>query len=340
MEYRYIKAYFYQKEPEFARLLEYRIRGWHENKEKGDAHFQAQRQSADASSLLGEKYFFKMMIEIAREMHEQTSVLSPNTASGKIKVLDVCMAPGGFTAAALEEHPRGELYAITLPKSMGGHQALVPMDKLRGLKELDITMLRELADGDEIPKTHPECANFRIEKPYKFHKFDLAFCDGMVLRTHKRATYREQTERLRLTTSQLIIAMTRVANGGTIALLQHKLDSWMPARIVCTFSRFSKVQVFKPQKKHASRSSFYMVAKYIDTDSEGFRECLKRLREDWWEATFGGEGGTGRCADGDDEDSVMRQINDSANTNAFRLGRPVWKIQADALAKTEYAGSE
>lgn len=106
---------------------------------------------------------------------------------------------------------------------------------------------------------------------------------------------------MRLTTSQLILAMTRVANGGTIVILQHKLDSWTPARIIYAFSKFSNVEIFKPEKKHSTRSSFYMVAKNVNNVSSEFKDTLERFQNDWYEATFGGKDGTGQCIDGENE---------------------------------------
>ena len=100
------------------------------------------------------------------------------------------MAPGGFTARAMREHPDGKFYGITLPEAVGGHKVLTSSfpagSRLEGCKYIDVTMLRELAAGKHIPKTHPEHLHFRIEKPYTSHKFALVFCDGMVLRSKLR----------------------------------------------------------------------------------------------------------------------------------------------------------
>jgi len=191
------------------------------------------------------------------------------------------MAPGGFTDVAMEKNPKGEFYGITLPKQKGGHEVLVSSSQLRGCRSIDVTMLRELAAGKEIPKSHPEYLSFLVEKPYKFHSFHLIFCDGIVLRSklplfkgkvcsiylpeiaHERPIHRHdrETERMRLVTAQLTLAMSRIVHGGTIILLQHKLDSWTPARIVYSLSKFADICVFKPEKSmHHVRLSIRLLA--------------------------------------------------------------------------------
>ena len=120
---------------------------------------------------------------------------------------------------------------------------------------------------------------------------------------HERPAHRldRETERMRLVTAQLVLAMSRIADGGTIVLLQQKLDCWIPARVVFAFSKFADISIFKPKRKHASRSSFYMVARNIDKLSADFTTFLKRCQDDWYTATFGGENGTGEYVDEEDE---------------------------------------
>lgn len=72
------------------------------NKEKGDAHFDAQRKRSDNASLRTRKYFYKMMIEIAYEMHYATGVFNIEKHDpSDVKVLDVCMAPGSFKSHSI-----------------------------------------------------------------------------------------------------------------------------------------------------------------------------------------------------------------------------------------------
>lgn len=56
-----------------------------------------------------------------------------------------------------------------------------------------------------------------------------------------------------------------------------------------------------------------------------------------YEATFGGEDGTGGKISGPDEKFVLQVIQEFGPT-LIKLGIPVWRIQADALSRTEYAG--
>lgn len=88
-------------------------------------------------------------------------------------------------------------------------------------------------------------------------------------------------------------------------MLLHKLDSWHTANIVYTFSKFSNIEIFKPQKTHATRSSFYMIVKDIQPMCEAFRLALHDWSEDWYTATCGGENGTGEAIPEPSEEKVL-----------------------------------
>lgn len=188
-----------------------------------------------------------------------------------------------------------------------------------------------------IPAKYPEKGKLLTIRPFKYHSFDLVFCDGMVLRTQQRESHREGTEVTRLATSQLILAMQRIKAGGTMIMLLHKIDSYGAAHILHTFSKFAKVDAFKPQKKHASRSSFYMVAKDVQPGSEAAKAAVQGWKELWYKTTFGGEQGTGERRSDPPESVVMSMLEDFGD-RLMELGRPVWSTQADALSRTEYAG--
>ena len=271
-------------------------------------------------------------------MQAVTGALTLQGQGRDLRVLDICMAPGGYTAATLKYNPHALAYGITLAANLGGHPLHIDTSKLAGVKYLDVTLLyKEFSDIASPPRSHPDYANFNPFQPYRAYKFALVFCDGMVLRTHERPSYRELNELTRLSCSQLILAMQRIAAGGTLVMLLHKIDSWGSAIILYTFSKFAKVQVFKPARKHSARSSFYMIAKDVQPEHEAAKRAVQEWRDVWWKTTFGGEDGTGEKKEEPNNDFVS-QVLDEFGGKLIELGSHVWRIQADALAKTDYAG--
>lgn len=119
-------------------------------------------------------------------------------------ILDLCMAPGGFSLAALQRNRQRStiLRGVSLPPSEGGHEI-----RLEGVLSTcsseenkatstaakivdyrDITLLAEEmgVSLSDIPGVHPDVARFSGDRPYWGQEFDLVFCDGQVLRTHER----------------------------------------------------------------------------------------------------------------------------------------------------------
>jgi hypothetical protein len=65
------------------------------------------------------------MRKIAREIHIKTWVLRIQNVDKKrrpARILDLCMAPGGYTAAALVINPGAHVAAFTLPAAVGSHE--------------------------------------------------------------------------------------------------------------------------------------------------------------------------------------------------------------------------
>jgi hypothetical protein len=161
---------------------------------------------------------------------------------------------------------------------------MLSFHQMHGCKFMDVTMLVSefTKDTDRtISKTHPDYDKFDGSRPFVSHKMDIVLCDGMVLRTQERASYRQQNEAIRLSTAQLILGMQRITQGGTLIMLLHKIDSWAAASILYSFSKFSKVQVFKPVKKHNTRSSFYMVAKAVNVESPAASTAVAEWKTQW-----------------------------------------------------------
>jgi hypothetical protein len=241
------------------------------------------------------------------------------------------MAPGGFTWGSLKYNPDAIAYGITLPCKLGGYKNYITLP-VEHVKYMDITMLASEAGIDHIPMTHPEHSHFISERPFLDQRFQLIFCGGAVLRTHKRSDHRQDFEPTRLRTSQLILAMQRIIPGGTMVVLLRKPDAWDMFRLLHQFNSFSKIKLFKPYKKHNIKSTFYLVAKNIQPESEAAKAALEEWKQSWVRATFGGEQGTGEKDPEPDVEYVKKAL-DEFGPKLIKLAKTVWKIQADALER-------
>lgn len=117
---------------------------------------------------------------------------------------------------------------------------------------------------DDIPPHHADVKNFVHTRLFDNTKADLIFCGGSVQRLHDqhRAEYRQGMENRRLSTSQLVFALNRIWDAGTLVMLMHRPESWDTVALLYTFTRIADdVRCFKPKEGHVIRSSFYMVAK-------------------------------------------------------------------------------
>jgi hypothetical protein len=158
--------------------------------------------------------------------------------------------------------------------------------------------------------------------PFINQRFDLVICDGQVLRTHKRPEYLERTEANRLTSSQLILALQRIRHGGTLIILLHKIESLDTMELLYLFSQFSDIEVFKPLRKHAIRSTFYLIAKNVQPSAEAGRVAVIAWKKAWWNATFGGEQGVG-ARRLEIDDNYAQGFIDSFGDRFTTLARPV-----------------
>lgn len=282
-----------------------------------------------------------MMCEIATDFDNLTGVISRLREVGNNpKALDLCMAPGGFAGAVLRAIRNAIVCGITLPVEDGGHPMTMPLwetnQRLQTLW-LDITMLAAEMGADKIPPEHPEASKFSTLRPFGGQAFDLVFCDGNVLRTQKRETYRERKERVRLLTSQLILAMQRIKAGGSLIIRFHKLEAVDTATILCSFTKFSSIQLFKPPKHHAIRSSFYMIAKDVQPQHPEAIRALKGWKKQWVEMTMDTEESDPNAhLDDQVENEKAEALLATFGPELITLGRPIWGIQANALSKSHF----
>lgn len=205
------------------------------------------------------------------------------------------------------------------------------------LNFLDITMLAaEFGVASEnIPADHPDAMNFTMHRPLSRDAFDIVLCDGQTLRTHQRLEYRENREPLRLLTAQLILGMARIKPGGTFIILLHKADAFDTMQLLRSFSGFAKIGLFKPQKGHNTRSTFYLIAKDVKPFSVAAVEAMEKWRFDWQQATFGGDKGIGI----DKEPASDEEVNavlDEFGPELIELCQHIWSIQAEALVRAQW----
>jgi 23S rRNA U2552 (ribose-2'-O)-methylase RlmE/FtsJ len=309
------------------------LQGW--DNEAGDAWFKKTRMMADKANSTDRQRFFFMMKDIGDEMQQQTAALTPGTCGMNIfRVLDLCMAPGGYTSAAIKYNPSALACGITLPVSQGGHEILVSKSRV-DIKELDITMLTAEMDCNKIPSSHPDASSFLTGPIFPYERFQLVFCDGQVLRTHERSEHRESFEARRLMTSQLVLALNRILPGGTLVVLLHKCEAWDTLKLLQQFDSFADIQLFKPAKIHAIRSSFYLIAKNVQPEADTAKAALRDWKQSWYHATFGGEKGTGDWQPAVEVDVVKKSL-DEFGPRLIKLADNIWNIQANALERKDW----
>lgn len=319
-------------------------KGW--ESKKADTYFQTLQKKADHANLEERTRFLQLMQRIGDELHRVTSALSVRLIQGSgPAILDLCMAPGGFSMAALRHNPNATLHGISLPQSQGGHPLLIPdweNNPKITVDFRDITMLAVemglAADLSDIPASHPDRSAFSPDRPFQGMEFDLVLADGQVLRTHPRLSYRDKCEELRLLTSQLVLALQRVRHGGTIVVLLHRIDSWRSVRLMHTFAAFSNIQLFKPRTGHAIRTSFYLVARNIRPSAPSALEAVAAWKEQWKASTLEEKLESDQEAADTASDDMVNDVMDTFGPTLARLAVPVFSIQVAALRRAPFMG--
>ena len=313
----------------------------------GDKYFQKQRETADNAGMKISLDFFNLMQRIGDEMQTTLGVMCLPKPG---QILDLCMAPGGYTASALKFSPWATVAGATLPERVGGLKLFVQ----DGYKEArvrvwqgDLTsLIGDMGmDNEDIVEEHPEFGKFQKDTVWAGEQFDLVFCDGQLLRNHTRGMkeYRQRCEKRRLTCSQLLIALRHVKIGGTMVILLHKLYLWDTLLTLRAFDRFAHIAIFKPLAGHQARGSFYLVAKNIQPHHENALEAIQTWTEAWEDATLRGLAGEGEEVafpdDGNESTMLGEQVTRVTNEFGERLitlGENAWKIQTKAIKNSRW----
>mgnify|MGYP001057099556 CR=1 FL=1 len=281
-----------------------------------------------------------MMKMIGKQLQEHENIIPPLSRTVQLIALDICMAPGGYSATVLRYNRLATICGLTLPEDEGGHKVLLEnwnKNPKIDIQFTDITMLAAaIGFPDLVPTTHSHAAQFSNDIPFedkeKEKAFDLVFCDGQVLHNHTRGQGTKD-EPIRLSAAQLAIALQRIKPGGSLVMLLHQAYGPHTVRLLEAFDQFAQISLFKPTISHRNRSSFYLVAKDIEPTHWRAGKLLQRLRRDWLVHTA-------RKFDlempEDEEDAgqeSMEDIMESFGRKLITLAEPLWEIQIEAMQK-------
>ncbi|KAG4277372.1 hypothetical protein FPRO04_14138 [Fusarium proliferatum] len=306
---------------EFRELAILRVKGW--NNPKGDTFFRKQRRRADESSDKTAAFFYRLMKNIGQGLHKECQAFTVLATPGNIpSILDWCMAPGGFLAVALRHNPDARALAFSLPEEQGGHRVLLPDSIKVERRLLDITLLAEDMGCETICRDHP----------------DGLICDGATLRNHIQDPNKKDCEARRLTTTQLALGLEHVEPGGTMVILLHKVEAWDTVTILNRFNKFSNIKLCKPKRGHQTRSSFYLIATNIETQHPEALAAIEQWKAIWRVLTFEPEDCHARVIH--ESELSPEQLLDEFGSDLVDLGRCVWKVQAEALAKAPFTQSK
>ncbi|KAK1054280.1 hypothetical protein LTR74_015930 [Friedmanniomyces endolithicus] len=332
-----ITEYLSENVQELRTLAALRQKGW--DNPAGDEFFRKQRQVSDQSRDDPKicRIFYEMMKNIAHDMHKATGVFDILTSStDKPKILDFCVAPGGYLETSMWHDPRAQATAFSLGTDQGGHEILMPPNPRIAVKFMDITMLAADMGVDTIPEGHPDSANFLPRELASDQFFDLIICDGQVLRTnvHARAEYRESREATRLTLTQLALGLEHLTPGGTMVVLLHHMETWGTLCLMRKMHQFASVQMFKHPKCHAKRSAFYMIATKVNTRCLQATEAIEEWKEIWKVATFGSEEAYREITHA--SDGEVHSLLEDLGPRLVEIARPTWVIQVKALENASF----
>lgn len=312
-----------------------RFQGW--NSPEASEYFEKEREAASGKTKTGGTYD-SQFFGIGKELRMVGAFEVFDSNPSEFSSLNLCMAPGAYTATILEQYPDASVCGITLPVESGGHKIIIPYgsaDSRIDVAFMDITMLlgEFLDPGVNIPATHPDAAKFVSQSPFSGKFFDLVLCDGNLVKGLGGAGKKESLEPTRLLTAQLVFGMTRVKSGGTFVILLHKADAFNTIEILKDFCSISEsVMLFKPQTAHQKKASFYMVAKGVRSSGREARGCVAKWRACWTRTTFGGAHQTGLQPETPttaDVDALLAEFG----PKLIAMSQDVWKIQAEALKR-------
>ncbi|KAI9776065.1 MAG: hypothetical protein M1835_005612 [Candelina submexicana] len=290
-----------------------------------DASYKGDQERNKSVSKTQEWSFYDQFKETVLERDEKVGPVA--CASSTLHVLDLCMAPRAYAAFIMEHYPSARIDAVTLSTAVGGHEVLVEHggNTQIDLVEADITAYAAECCIDDRWKDSPLAKNLVSSRLYPGKKYDLVICDGKTEQKHlENYEQVKKLEGVRLKTAQLILGLEHLKLGGTLYMLLHNIQNGDTISLLWRFSRFSEVSVFKPTKCHTSRSSFYSIAKQIQTESKDLQKLVETCKQAWTGATL-----EGRVTEVTKEE--VRVLLDLFGPKVIEFGHQIWPTQQKGL---------
>lgn len=246
-------------------------------------------------------------------------------------LLDYRCCPGGFASYILDKNSEASGLGISLDPTRGGHRSHLKAYRRRFRIEFaDLTYYQlDPSQSRVLGGVELRCLPFDVRSD----KFDLALLDGHFLRTQVSA---RAWDGHRLAISQIIIGLEAIKHGGTIIIKLSRPEKVFTIKILRLLDMISSsLSTYKPESMHATRGTFYAVAKGVGhgVDASKLPDLIISFKQLWVELSFGGEEGNGRFMD-DTRD--LDFIVDDAGLQPFfdrqvELCRNIWTVQATAL---------
>ncbi|KAJ7143066.1 hypothetical protein C8R43DRAFT_575754 [Mycena crocata] len=295
-----------------------------------DSYAEHEKKVAENASARRNRYWFSKMKAVFSEMDNQTACIP---RKGPLKFLDLGCCPGGFTSYILSKNSSANGLGISSEIENGGHRFLLE-DRHRSRFKIyyaDLTYYRlgplptSVAPDNKILHSLPFDTNKR---------FDVVLLDGHQLRKNPSARPGDWD---RLLVSQIIIGLQAAKPGGTLVIKLVDAEQVNTAKLLHMFDLLSgSLETFKPRYMHATRSTFYAVAKCVGEGRGAARllGLVDSFKELWVDLTIGGAEGTGRALNDEDFDFIVSTAEVRQVKNLDRLidlSRRVWEVQARAL---------
>ncbi|KAJ7154259.1 hypothetical protein C8R46DRAFT_448066 [Mycena filopes] len=294
-----------------------------------DSYAEHEKKVAENASARKNRYWFSKMKAVFKEMDIQTACIP---RKGPLRFLDLGCCPGGFTSYILSKNSSAHGVGISSEIENGGHRFLLE-DRHHSrfkINYADLTYYRlgplaASVASDKFSDSLP----FDITKP-----FDVVLLDGYQLRKSPSA---QPGDWDRLLVSQIILGLQATKKDGTVVIKLTDAEQVNTAKLLHMFDILSaSLETFKPRYMHATRGTFYAVAKGVGEGrgAAHLPALVDAFQALWVDLTIGGADGTGRALNEDDLDFIISTEDVRQAVNLDRLvdlSRRVWEVQARAL---------